>query len=81
MNLLIFSVLKQLVLYSMAVAEGKLVMRFLKIIDIDNRRASTTLDAINTYMYLESAIDCPPLVVMGGKCNDRAFLGCGHFVA
>ena len=47
------SMLKQLVLCGRAVVGGKLVTRFLKIVDINDGKARTIVDAITT--YLESA--------------------------
>ena len=45
------SIFKQLVIYGRAVAGGKLKMKYLKIIDIDDGRALTIVDALTTYLH------------------------------
>ena len=44
------SVLKQLVIYGRAVTSGKLKTRYLKIVDIDDGKATTIVDAITSYL-------------------------------
>ena len=45
------SILKQLVIYGRAVAGGKLKKRYLKIIDIDDGKAVTIVDALTSYFH------------------------------
>ena len=45
------SILKQLVIYGRAVAGGKLKTRYLKIIDIDDGKAVTIVDALTAYLH------------------------------
>ena len=45
------SILKQLVIYGRAVAGGKLKTRYVKIIDIDNGKAVTIVDALTSYLH------------------------------
>ena len=59
------SVLKQLVLYGRAVAGGKLKTRFLKIVDIEDGKATTIVDAITTYLHESAEFDIDRLSSFG----------------
>ena len=45
------SILKQLVIYGKVVVEGKLKTRYLRIIDIEDGKATTIVEAITSYLH------------------------------
>ena len=74
------SVLKQLVLYGRAVAGGKLKTHFLKIVDIEDGRATTIVDAITTYLCESAELDIGRLSSFGSD-GASVMTGCRGGVA